>query len=135
MTTTEQSVFAFSEPTPKCSPGKWRHNVYGVPSVVRYHTYDFVKEYGRPYDPRAMKRALLEQLRAAGETYVPYSKLATSVEAHGDCVLSGEMLNRLDLWGYIEKKPKYHCADSMAPDLPPIPYRGFEFQYRLKQQP
>lgn len=109
--------------------------MYGIPSVVRSHTYDFVKEYARPYDPRAMKRALMEQLRSAGDQYIPFGRLVDAVEEHGDCVLSGEMLNRLDIWGYIEKKPKYHCADPMAPDVPPVPYRGFEFQYRLKQQP
>lgn len=133
MKQSHQLEFGFDKSRAHSRPGIWRMNVHVVSRQIRNHTYDYVREHQRPYDPRAMKAAILQKLRNAGTSYVPFLELCDHLEEFGDVVLVSRMLHWIELWGYIEKKPKYYCTDDLLPDEPPVPYRGFQFQYRLKQ--
>lgn len=89
--------------------------------------------YSQPYNPRAMKRALLEEI---GDDWVGFIGLARDLDMHPNCKV--RMFRKLVKWGYIEEAPLYFRNDAdLFPELrlqkPEGYYYGFEHGYRRKQ--
>ena len=89
--------------------------------------------YKNPYNPRLMKRTLLEEI---GDQWVGFIGLALHLGMHPNC--KNRMLRKLIKWGYIEETPLYFRNDThLFPELrlvrPEKNYQGFEFGYRRKQ--
>ncbi len=87
----------------------------------------------KQYNPRLMKRTLLEEI---GDEWVGFIGLARELGMHPNCKL--RMLRKLIQWGYLEETPLYFRNDAdMFPDLrlqkPEKNYQGFEYGYRRIQ--
>ncbi len=86
---------------------------------------------GRPvYNPRKDRARLLE-IFADGEWH-KWLDLCHIFDtgAYG----LDHLIKHLERREIIEAKPDYYGADPLAPDMPPKPYRGFQFKYRLRKK-
>lgn len=74
--------------------------------------------------------AVLEILRASGPKWTGFLDLChvTNVPTDGLSIT----LDRMERRGLVERIELYYGADPLAPHVPPNPYQGFQFGYRLK---
>lgn len=97
---------------------------------LRFHNRQHARE-GRPvYHPRLTMAAVIDVLRAAGGEWTGFPKIVCLVDAPTTGV--SITLDRLERLSRVEKKELYYGADPLTPDVPPDPYRGFQWGYRLK---
>ena len=107
-----------------------RRPLVGIYQLRRDELWRHRRE-GRPiYHPRTCRAQILGLL-ADGE-YHGFIRIADALDV-GTYNLDG-LLDRLEGWGYIEKRELYFHADPMFPHLPPKPYYGFQWGYRLKKK-
>ena len=100
---------------------------------LRVHNREHARA-GRPvYHPRLTMAAVIDVLRAAGPEWTGFMDLCDQLDVPTDGL--SLTLDRLIRLGVAEQKPLYYGADPTTPELPPVPYRGFQFGYRLKQSP
>ena len=95
-----------------------------------YYTHGRNCGYKNQYNPRLLKRMLLEEI---GEEWVGFIGLARSSGMHPNGI--GRMLGKLVKWGYLEETRLYFKREkSLFPsnrlERPIGYYDGFEFGYR-----
>ncbi len=75
-------------------------------------------------------RTVIEVLRARGADWTGFIDLCHLIDVPTDGL--SVTMDRLERLGLIETKELYFGADPLAPEVPPEPYAGFQWGYRVK---
>jgi len=120
---------ADSAPAVPLSSAELRRRRLGpMPSLRRDEIRRHQRE-GRPIYSPLKVRDELRRLLASGD-WVPFLKLVDLIDV-GVYGLD-YVIEHKERRGLIEARPRYYGANPLFPNVAPVPYQGFQFEYRLK---